>query len=52
MNFQDYKIYVLNGVALSISLTSVETYLRISLLVLSIAYTIFKLLKNDKNEKS
>ena len=52
MNLQDYKIYVLNGVALSVSLTSVETYLRISLLVLSIAYTIFKLFKNDKNEKS
>lgn len=52
MNFQDYKIYILNGFALSVSLTSVETYLRISLLVLSIFYTIFKLLKNDKNEKS
>jgi len=52
MNWHDSKIYLLNGVALSVSLTSIETYLRISLLVLSIAYTIFKLLKNDKNEKS
>jgi hypothetical protein len=51
MNFQDYKIYILNAVALSISLTSVETYLRITLLTISIFYTIFKLLKNDKNEK-
>lgn len=51
MNWQDFKIYLLNGFALSISMTSVETYLRITLLVLSIAYTIFKLLKNDKDEK-
>ncbi|CAB4204239.1 hypothetical protein UFOVP1384_39 [uncultured Caudovirales phage] len=52
MNWHDYKIYILNGVALSVSLTSIETYLRITLLVVSIFYTIFKLLKNDKNEKS
>jgi len=32
-------------------MTNIETYLRITLLLLSIAYTIFKLLKNDKNEK-
>ena len=51
MNFQDYKIYILNGFALSVSMTNIETYLRITLLVLSIAYTIFKLLKNDKDEK-
>jgi len=51
MNFQDYKIYIFNGFALSVSMTNVETYLRVTLLVLSIAYTIFKLLKNDKNEK-
>ena len=52
MNFHDYKIYLLNVVALSVSLTNVETYLRITLLVVSIFYTIYKLLKNDKNEKS
>ena len=51
MNFQDYKIYILNGFALSVSMTNIETYLRITLLVLSIAYTIFKLLKKDKDEK-
>lgn len=51
MNLQDYKIYIFNGFALSVSMTNVETYLRVTLLVLSIAYTIFKLLKNDKNEK-
>ena len=51
MNLQDYKIYIFNGFALSVSMTNVETYLRITLLVLSIAYTIFKLLKKDKDEK-
>ena len=52
MNFHDYKIYLLNVVALSVSLTNVETYLRITLLVVSIFYTVYKLIKNDKNEKS
>jgi sRNA-binding regulator protein Hfq len=51
MNWHDSKIYLLNGFALSVSMTNIETYLRITLLVLSIAYTIFKLLKNDKDEK-
>ena len=51
MNWQDYKIYILNGFALSVSMTNIETYLRITLLLLSIAYTLFKLLKNDKDEK-
>jgi hypothetical protein len=49
MNIQDYKIYILNAVAISVSLSNVETYLRITLLAVSIFYTIFKLLK--KNEK-
>jgi hypothetical protein len=51
MNWHDSKIYVLNAFALSVSLSNIETYLRITLLVLSIAYTIFKLFKNDKDEK-
>jgi hypothetical protein len=51
MNWHDSKIYLLNGFALSVSMTNIETYLRITLLVLSIVYTIFKLLKNDKDEK-
>ena len=51
MNWHDSKIYILNGFALSVSMTNIETYLRITLLVLSIAYTIFKLFKNDKDEK-
>ena len=51
MNWHDSKIYVLNAFALSVSLSNVETYLRITLLILSIAYTLFKLLKDDKNEK-
>jgi hypothetical protein len=51
MNWHDYKIYLLNAVALSVSLSNVETYLRITLLVVSIFYTIFKLLKKDKDEE-
>jgi hypothetical protein len=51
MNWHDSKIYVLNAFALSVSLSSLEAYLRITLLILSIAYTMFKLFKNDKDEK-
>lgn len=51
MNWHDSKIYILNVFALSVSLSNIETYLRITLLLVSIAYTLFKLLKDDKNEK-
>jgi hypothetical protein len=42
MDFQDLKIYALNGVSLAISFSNVEMILKIILLLLSIGYTISK----------
>ena len=42
MNFTDFKIYSLNAASLMISMTNVETYLKIVLLLVSIGYTIHK----------
>ncbi len=40
---------VVNGAAISVSLTDVETWLRITALILGIAFTIYKFIKL-KNE--
>lgn len=42
MGFADLKIYFLNSVAFFISLTEVEVWLKIILLVCTITYTIQK----------
>jgi hypothetical protein len=42
MNFTDLKIYTLNSIALMLSMTAIEPFLKITLLVLSIGYTIHK----------
>tara|TARA_R110001632_G_C11343990_1_gene417713 strand:+ start:2120 stop:2290 length:171 start_codon:yes stop_codon:yes gene_type:complete len=55
MNFQELKIYLINGSALSITtFTKIEDYLKIILLLVTIGYTITKWVKtsnkNDNNE--
>lgn len=42
MDFADMKIYLLNSIAFMISLTEVEVWLKIILLVCTIVYTIQK----------
>tara|TARA_B110000046_G_scaffold168386_1_gene186762 strand:- start:629 stop:769 length:141 start_codon:yes stop_codon:yes gene_type:complete len=42
MDFADMKIYFINSIALMISLTEVEVWLKIVLLVCTIVYTIQK----------
>ncbi len=42
MGFADLKIYLLNSVAFFISLTEVEVWLKIILLICTITYTIQK----------
>jgi hypothetical protein len=50
MSMQDLKIGVINSLAFSVTLTSIEQWLKITLLVVSIAYTLFKIIKmNTKN---
>jgi hypothetical protein len=47
----DWKLYALNSAALGLSLTEIETSLKIILLILTIGYTIHKWLKIKKNDK-
>ena len=42
MDFADMKIYLLNSIAFMISLTEVEVWLKIVLLICTIIYTIQK----------
>jgi hypothetical protein len=42
MTFTDLKIYTLNAVSLMLSMTAIEPFLKITLLLLSIGYTIHK----------
>tara|TARA_R110000803_G_scaffold188430_1_gene250854 strand:+ start:52 stop:219 length:168 start_codon:yes stop_codon:yes gene_type:complete len=55
MNVEDLKIYSINGFTLGISMTSLDTFLKVSLLIVTIGYTINKwylLTKEDKNSKN
>lgn len=49
MNLTDLKIYSLNAASLMISMTNIETYLKIVLLFVSIGYTIHKWSQLNKN---
>jgi hypothetical protein len=51
MSMQDFKIGVINSLAFSVSLTSVEQWLKITLLVVSVAYTILKIIKMKTTNK-
>ena len=42
MDFADMKIYIINSIAFMISLTEVEVWLKIVLLICTIVYTIQK----------
>jgi hypothetical protein len=49
----DTRIYLLNGASLVLSMTNIETYLKITLLLVTIGYTLHKWihLKENKNGK-
>jgi hypothetical protein len=52
MNLTDLKIYGLNIGAFALSLTEIELFLKIAVLLISIGYTINKwYLMNQKNNK-
>ena len=58
MNIGDVKLYALNITALSVSMTNIEDYLKILLLLVSIGYTLSKwvglkdeLYLNEKKDK-
>jgi len=48
---QDIKIGVINLLTFTVSFSNIEQWLKITLLVVSIAYTVLKIFKmNSKNE--
>ena len=55
MTIEDLKIYSINGITLGISMTSLDTILKIFLLAASLGYTLQKwylMNKKDKNTKT
>ncbi len=52
--FETYKVAFINALAMVISFTSIESVLKIILLLASIVYTIYKIIeikkKNDKRQ--
>ena len=53
MNVGDLRLYTVNSVALAISITNVEIAMKLTLLGISIVYTIMKIidLKNNKTKE-
>ena len=54
MSMGDIKLYALNLTALSVSMTNIENYLKVLLLLVSIGYTLSKwvgLKQEDKEEE-
>jgi hypothetical protein len=51
MNLSDLRIYTLNSLTFALSLSSIETALKIILLVASIGYTIHKWYLNVRGDK-
>jgi hypothetical protein len=54
MSMGDIKLYALNLTALSVSMTNIENYLKVLLLLVSIGYTLSKwvgLKQEDKKEE-
>ena len=52
MKFTDLKIYALNSTSLAVSFTSIDDYLKIVLLIISIGYTVQRwyLMNKEKNK--
>ena len=49
---QDLKIGTINLLTFTVSFSSIEQWLKIALLIASIAYTVLKIFKMNNNEKS
>ena len=51
MNLSDIKIFTLNFSSLAISMTNIDVILKLSLLVVSLGYTLHKWYLLNKNNK-
>lgn len=49
MSISDLKIYVFNASSLAISMTNIDVFLKLTLLVVSIGYTVHKWYLMNKN---
>ena len=47
---QDVKLYALNATALSVSMTNIEIYLKVLLLLVTIGYTLSRWVKLKENK--
>ena len=52
MQFEDIKLYGINSSVFAISFTEIEMALKIILLIATIIYTVQKIYKNSKKDKS
>ena len=50
MGSADMKIYLINSITFVVSLSQLEVTLKIILLICTIAYTIQRIVTNDKNK--
>jgi hypothetical protein len=48
---EDLKLYAVNALTMAVSFTSVENSLKIALLLVSIAYTVLKIIKIWREKK-
>ena len=51
MSIKDLELYALNSVAMAVSFTQVEQIFKIALLIVSIVYTVMKIVELIKKKK-
>lgn len=52
MNLGDLRLYMVNSVALAVSITNVEVAMKLILLSISIVYTLMKIIDLKTNKKN
>jgi hypothetical protein len=52
MNLGDLRLYMINSVALAVSITNVEVAMKLILLSISIVYTVMKIIDLKTNKKN
>lgn len=52
MNFTDIKLYALNSTTLMLSMSNIDDYLKIILLIISIGYTVQRWYLMNKNKNN
>jgi hypothetical protein len=50
MDLNDFKVYALSSAGFMITFSAVEDILKITLLIVSIIYTVFKIMETQENK--